>query len=312
MTSYPFSKPTPLPSREFLDGRTGQKSPFTRVRPHQCSHLHTVCPMLDFLSKGWSETASLGFPVILVPIKDGTIYLCIDYRKLNKVTKLEPYSMPKIEWWTTCRGPVHINTGPHDKLPAGASCQVCSPQDSIHDFLREVWISGNALWFGRGPGLFSVAHEWATGRLVGFSASYMGDLVVFSWHGATRFLIHTSSPETEGTQNHCQAIQGWSGYARSTVSGTHCGGLVHPQQLKIQAVALFVRLHTKKDIRSFLGLAGYSHRFIRVFAETTLLLTATMMNDQADRVQCTDWASSIDPAFLTAMQMVSLGKAGTN
>ena len=40
---------------------------------------------------------ALGSPVIFVDKEDGTIRLCVDYRKLNDVTIKNKYPLPKIE-----------------------------------------------------------------------------------------------------------------------------------------------------------------------------------------------------------------------
>ena len=46
-----------------------------------------------------------GAPVLLVKKKDGTLKLCIDYRKLNKVTVKNKYPLPRIdEFFDQMRG----------------------------------------------------------------------------------------------------------------------------------------------------------------------------------------------------------------
>jgi hypothetical protein len=41
--------------------------------------------------------SSWGAPVLFVKMKDGTLRLCIDFRKLNKVTVKNKYHFPRID-----------------------------------------------------------------------------------------------------------------------------------------------------------------------------------------------------------------------
>jgi hypothetical protein len=51
------------------------------------------------LSKGLihPSVSPWGSPVLFVDKQDGTIRLCVDYRKLNEVTIKNKYPLPKIE-----------------------------------------------------------------------------------------------------------------------------------------------------------------------------------------------------------------------
>lgn len=71
---------------------------------------------------------------------------------------------------------------------------------------------------------------------------------------------------------------------------------------KIQAVAQFVRPRMKKDVRSFLGLAGHYRRFIRGFAEIALPLTAATKKDLPDRVR---WTDAMQTAFDRLKEVLS-------
>ena len=52
------------------------------------------------LDKGFIQPTMFpcGAPVFLVKKKDGTLRMCIDYRKLNKVTIKNKYPLPRIEY----------------------------------------------------------------------------------------------------------------------------------------------------------------------------------------------------------------------
>jgi hypothetical protein len=53
----------------------------------------------EFLKKGYicPSVSPWGAPILFVNKKDGTLRLCIDFRRLNKVTMKNKYPLPRID-----------------------------------------------------------------------------------------------------------------------------------------------------------------------------------------------------------------------
>ncbi len=52
---------------------------------------HEKLGVIEPSSSEWSS------PIVLVPKKDGTLRFCLDFRKLNSVSKFDPYPMPRVD-----------------------------------------------------------------------------------------------------------------------------------------------------------------------------------------------------------------------
>ena len=77
-------------------------SPPIRLPPYRLAHTTQVFLREDFqtlLKQGIIEPSKClwAAPIVLVPKKDGTTRLCVDYWKLNAVTLGDPYPLPHIE-----------------------------------------------------------------------------------------------------------------------------------------------------------------------------------------------------------------------
>ena len=74
------------------------------------------------------------------------------------------------------------------------------------------------------------------------------------------------------------------------------GGVVRPEEDKVKAVKDFPTPKTKKEVRSFLGLAGYYRKFIPNFASIAAVLTDLTKKSAPVTVK---WNSSCGDAFNT-------------
>ena len=73
------------------------RQPTRRVPPHRREEVRDLLD--DMLKRGVVEpsTSPWASPVVLVRKKDGSTRFCVDYRKLNEVTKKDAYPLPRID-----------------------------------------------------------------------------------------------------------------------------------------------------------------------------------------------------------------------
>ena len=80
---------------------TGDAPPIKQPsRPIPVARQHEICKLLDeMLQKDVIQPSASPWasPVVLVQKKDGTMRFCIDYRKLNAVTRKDAYPLPRID-----------------------------------------------------------------------------------------------------------------------------------------------------------------------------------------------------------------------
>ncbi|KAM7314081.1 reverse transcriptase/ribonuclease H [Ixodes scapularis] len=123
------------------------------------------------------------FPVVLAPKKDGTARLCLDYRRLNEVTRRDAYpflSIESIMYWlggarvfTTLdcsRGFLQIQVAPDDVQKTAFTCY-----GGLFEFTRLPFGLSNS------PSSFQRLMDIVLGDAkFNFAMAYMDDVVVFS------------------------------------------------------------------------------------------------------------------------------------
>ena len=221
-----------------------------------------------------SEWAS---PIVLIKKKDGTMRFCIDYRRLNAVTQVEAYPMPRID----------------DIIDRLGKAQFISTLDltrgywqmpvATEDRAKTAFVTPKGLYqfkmmpFGLNgaPASFQRLTDMLVKGCEEYAAAYLDDIVIFSQTWKEHL-------------GHLKSILKRIGKANLTVKAAKCqfrmkqcvylghvvgNGMVQPEGSKVNAVKSFPQPETKHQVRGFLGLTGYYRRFIPDYAAIATPLT---------------------------------------
>jgi len=214
-------------------------------------------------------------PIVVVPKPDGSIRLCVDYRKVNSISVPDPFPLPRIEVLVDKVGQAKFLTKidmtrgywqvPLDELSVPISAFVTP--------------SGHFQWrympFGlrNAPAPFSPLVSMLLKGLEYCSGAYLDDIIIFSnsWedHLTHTRLVFGRIRDSGLTLNKSKCV-----FATGEVDylGHHVGlGKVEPLQKKVDALLHFPRPTTRKQLQSFLGLANYYRKFVPHFASLSVV-----------------------------------------
>lgn len=93
----------------------------------------------EIIEASTSDWASL---IVLVGKKDGTLRLCVDYRRLNSVSNIDAYPMPQIDELIDNLGNTvyqHLRFDP--RVLAGSCWRQITAEDSLHNPIQFVPVS---------------------------------------------------------------------------------------------------------------------------------------------------------------------------
>ena len=228
-------------------------------------------------------------PVVPVPKTDGTVRVCVDYRRLNEVTTADPYYMATMDEIVERVGKSRIMSKidlakGFYQVEVEASSQektaFVSPYGK-YQFTRMPFGLKNA------PAMFQRLMEVVLGDCYDFSAPYIDDVVVFS-EDAEEHVQHLRSV-LNALRKYGLTIKEekceW-GRVRLEYLGHIIGGgeLAVPAH-RAAAMADYKQPQTKKQLRSFLGAASYYRQFVQGYAKLSSVLSP-MTTKSAPCVVC--------------------------
>ncbi|CAM4589164.1 unnamed protein product [Lepidochelys olivacea] len=303
-TSYAptFSATPGLTERAYHSIDTGNAHPI-RVQPYRVSPQAKTAierEIQDMLQMGVirpSESAWAS-PVVLVPKPDGEIGFCVDYRKLNAVTRPDNYPMPRTDELLEKLGRAQFIstldlTKGYWQVPLDESAKERSAfitHLGLYEFIVLPFGLRNA------PATFQRLVDGLLAGLGEYAVAYLDDVAIFSdsWTDHLEHLQKVLERIREAGLT-VKAKKCQIGLNRVTYLGHQVGqGTISPLQAKVDAIQKWPVPKSKKQVQSFLGLAGYYRRFVPHYSQIAAPLTDLTKKKQPNAVQ---WTGKCQKAF---------------
>ena len=259
---------------------TGSSAPIKqhpyRLSPPKC---HLVQQEVDYmLSIGVIEQAVSAWssPVVLVGKEGGAHRLCIDYRKVNAITRSDAYPIPRIEDCIDRIGRARY-VSKFDLLKGYWQVPMTDHAKEVSAFVTpSAQYVCRVLPFGmkNAPACFQRLMNHVTQGLCNV-VTYIDDVVVYSdsWEEHLEhvgsFFSRLSEAGLVANLPKCEFGQGQVTYLGHCVGR----GKVLPRATKVCAIANFPVPETRRQLMRVLGMAGFYRKFVPNFATVTAPLT---------------------------------------
>ena len=211
------------------------------------------------------------FPVVIVDKKDGSKRFCVDFRKLNQVTKKNSYPLHVIDDNLDLLGKAKYFTSLDLKC---GYCQVLMNESdkektafSCHQGLFEF----NVMPFGlsNAPAVFQELMSVVFQGLGDFAIEYLDDILVFSptledhlQHLDTIF-DRLGKHDLKLKLKKCNFLESEINYLGFIIGK----GGIKPDPKKVEAIRFLPIPTCVREVRSFIGMSSYYRRFIPNFSE---------------------------------------------
>ena len=231
-------------------------------------------------------------PMVTVKKPDGSARICVDFRRINEITRQMPFYMPRVEEvlegvgkasyiskLDLCKGYYQVEMEISDIPKTAFICH-----RGKFEFLRMPFGVKNA------PAAFQELMQTILNPYKDFTTAYMDDIIVFSnsWEDHIRHIETTLAALGEAGLTANPRKCRWGGKSVQFLGHQVGAGEMSIPAHRVEALKNYNRPTTKKGLRAFLGSVGFYRRYVNKLAEQTATLTPLTAKQAPQRMEWTD------------------------
>ena len=266
---------TAIGTEHFID--TNEYPPF-KIAPYKVAPYKLPADqeeIKEMLDKGVIVPSKSPYssPIVMVPKKDGTNRMCIDYRKLNEITTKDAYPLPRIgQTIDALQGAGYFSSldlaSGYWQVPVAEKDRhktaFCTPEGGLYEFVKMSFGLTNA------PATFQrLMNEIFKDDLFKHVLIFLDDLLVYNETPAEH-LEHLEKvfPKLRAAglklkPKKCDLYKTQVNYLGHVLDKTG----IRPDPKKLEAVRDWERPKTVTQVRSFTAFCNYYRKFVKNFAE---------------------------------------------
>ena len=311
---FPEALPEGLPpSREvdhrieLVPGSSPPSRPTIRLSASELVELKKQLAELDAAGFIRPSKSPFGAPILFVKKKDGTMRMCVDYRALNRITVKNRYPLPRVdELFDRLQGAryfskIDLRSGYHQIRIADEDVPKTAFRTRYghYEFLVLPFGLTNA------PATFMhLMHESLRPFLDEFALVFLDDILIYSRtreeheRHVRQVLDVLRKQKLFAKESKCEFFQTEVEFLGHRVGRDG----IRMMEDKVQAIREWPTPKCVRDVRAFLGTAGYYRKFIRGFSE----LAAPLSELTKDTVKF-EWAEAQREAFDRLKEAIAQG-----
>ncbi|GJY09573.1 putative reverse transcriptase domain-containing protein [Tanacetum coccineum] len=258
----------------------------------------------ELLEKGFIRPSSSpwGAPVLFVKKKDGTSRMCIDYRELNKLTIKNHYPLSRINdlfdqlQGSSVYSKIELQTGYHQLRIREEDIPITAFRTRYGHYEFQVMPFG----LTNAPAVFmDLMNRVCKPYLDKFVIVFIDDILIYSKNKEEHekhLKIILELLKNEQLYAKFSKCDFWLESVQFLGHVINNKG-VHVDPAKVEAIRNWSAPTTPKEVRQFLGLAGYYRRFIEGFS-----LISKPLTKLTEKNKRYEWGTEEDEAFQTLKQ----------